>query len=833
MVIKELKELCLISLCKNIDKLINMLKCFTFNLPFKLNEQIYDYSRKYGKPFSKDYLNLIFQKTIKINKFSITNQELYHTNNFEFLLNYEIKDLTIKGIFNDFKLFLPNTIENINIFNCNFNTIYINIGKILEKCNNLHKICIIDNHNIGNEFKYLLKGLTSSKDNLIDLKFENCSLTEQQCCLLGEFLHECSILKYINLDKNKFTDKGFYELCRGLENLKNSLTHISLRDCSLTEHQGSCLAKLFKVCNFLEEIDLNSNSDLDNSITEIFFTLISSGRTLRKIFFDSNDISGVKCLHLINLIENCHSIETIWIPCYSGLEKGLKKICKSSYKCFTTLREIYFTQISPTEKVLDFLYQFLEKCQSLTKIHLIFTEPPKNQEKIFKALKFSNQSLKEINPELLSFNKISFNSFIALVQNCSSLEKFNINGSAMTNEEFTMLIDCLKSSKNCLLDLNVFTLKTGNQFHQLMELLKLCTKLKKFSISLNIKNYCFKIYCHFIENYSKFLNLINILNISFENEDILDFKILYEYCSAFKKIFIYSLYFVFEIQLSDDQSSLQSIEEIIIESFNDVGILKCMIEKSEYLKKITLNCLTLEENDLKTIAENLGSSKEYLEELSLIDCCLNCDDNNYISSLIESCYWLKKINLSRNTFNDTESILKAFKSSSYALNELYLSECSLPEASSVILGNTLSNCTVLTSIDLSSNNSMRNGFKNICNGLKNSVKSLRNIDVSRCRLNNEDIRSLGDLFIECDSLQKVNLSHNLQVGVKLNIILHGLRSSANSLTYFDLKQCYLSNEQYGYFVKFINEFPNMKHCSRRFNRDSCNVLEMFRRLQED
>ncbi|XP_073444412.1 NACHT, LRR and PYD domains-containing protein 3-like isoform X1 [Dendrobates tinctorius] len=215
----------------------------------------------------------------------------------------------------------------------------------------------------------------------------------------------------------------------------------------------------------------------------------------------------------------------------------------------------------------------------------------------------------------------------------------------------------------------------------------------------------------------------------------------------------------FLLRLSDQQSRIQELR--FNESFlptplcNDLH----MLVRSQSLTKLCLTWRALLPSGVKYLCEGLRHPSCTLQELSLAGCRLvpsSCED---LSSVISTNHSLKKMDLSCNFLGDSgvKFLCEGLKHPGCTLQKLRLSECELTSSCCDDLCSVLMTNQFLTKLDLS-NNSLQDGVKLLCKGLRHPGCPLQKLRLWGCNLESSCCEDLHSVIITNSTLIKMEVS---------------------------------------------------------------------------
>lgn len=218
------------------------------------------------------------------------------------------------------------------------------------------------------------------------------------------------------------------------------------------------------------------------------------------------------------------------------------------------------------------------------------------------------------------------------------------------------------------------------------------------------------------------------------------------------------------------------------------------------------------EDGISNIINGLENSRKSLRGIYLGFCSFNESHIKLISNFIESINHLEDIHLTGINGYSLSLLSNSLVNSSKCLKKLYFGSSSLNIEQSNDVKNLLLQCSSIEKVDFSCCKFVKNGIRNICNGLISSSNKLRKINFKFCHLTREDCESLKILLLHCIKLEKIDLRYNSNMINGFTLICEGLKSLSNSLNDVLLSGCKLTRSQ-------VHSFCNLL--------ESCGYLETF------
>ncbi|XP_053090964.1 uncharacterized protein LOC113524633 [Pangasianodon hypophthalmus] len=159
--------------------------------------------------------------------------------------------------------------------------------------------------------KLLCAELNNPHCKLETVRLCECNLTEKGCsALLTALRSESSTLEELNLSKNRIQDSGVKLLCAELKNPCCKLETVKLRECNLTQRSCSDLRTvLSSKSSKLTEVDLSSNPLEDSGVKRLCAGLKSPNCKLEKLRLSDCSITGEGYIALAEALKSSHLTE--------------------------------------------------------------------------------------------------------------------------------------------------------------------------------------------------------------------------------------------------------------------------------------------------------------------------------------------------------------------------------------------------------------------------------------------------------------------------------------------------------------------------------------------
>lgn len=339
-------------------------------------------------------------------------------------------------------------------------------------------------------------------------------------------------------------------------------------------------------------------------------------------------------------------------------------------------------------------------------------------------------------------------------KNIVSLSKFKFDSYTTTNLDDILMIDLLS-----LREIQFSRLAFFNEinFHKLKDFFKRMKNIENINLSLSNKN----IELFSFVNFSKTLKYAKLLyfdtNLPFNLNDLFENCLLLEELSItneynnnnnnyfnmrniFKLKNLQSLsFYSFPITFKSRDNPGETINEnLTLKSLKYIKIHNCQMKISDWkiFGKMFGNCSNIEyayfntTRGVKFLCEGLKNSKKRIKSITFKDCCLHEENGKALREFLLNCHQLKKIDFSSNNLEVKvlKNILNGLISSCHSLKDISFENCSLDTKCCKVLREFLLLCKHLENLNFSRNQLIRDGIKDIWNGLKLSSGSLQSLN---------------------------------------------------------------------------------------------------------
>lgn len=360
------------------------------------------------------------------------------------------------------------------------------------------------------------------------------------------------------------------------------------------------------------------------------------------------------------------------------------------------------------------------------------------------------------------------------------------------------------------------------------KIIEKCSKLEEFFIQLyrTNENGMIKIY-KALKPLSKTLKCIEFPIFYVIQKLSNDLELLLNNCSSLEKFHLNFCYLpirdYFTEILGGLNSSTRFLRVLMLPCCDiDKEISKLLGNLLERNTEIEQVDFSFNQNiDISIICQSLLKSSKTLKSIIMADCIVNEEYCKELSDLLKQCSCIETIDLSsnRNIHSGIEEICNGLilscntlKSFNFRLNELKEYQCEY-------IKKLFENCNSMEKVYLSNNLQMENGFIKIVNSLKNCSKTLKLLDFGNCVLEETKCKSIQSLLKDCSNINSITVSCNSQMDTGFLDILQGLKASKRNLRYIGVSSCQLSEESCKEFGKFLRSCTSIEKVLLDGNRN--------------
>ena len=613
--------------------------------------------------------------------------------------------------------------------------------------------------------------------NLVTMNISHSVITNTAVDNLVCLLHCYASLKEIDLSSNHISTSDAIKIFKGMENI-SSLEMINVSHNMITDEAAENIATVLSNNNKLKSLELSSNYFRSEGFVKIFNGM-KNIVYLKKLSIGSNEITASKAIHCITTFL-FHNLELEELDLSNSFIQtaGVIEIFKS-LRNISNLRKIYVHGNVITDEATDDLAVVLSQ----------------------------NTKLKEINISCNNLQTAGAVKIFQAIMHISTLTKFNIAHNMITNEATKYIVSIL-SNNNKLKELNlshnniVISDLTKCNFTNLQELdlsytdLQTVLSIKDLEVATLQK-------CNISGNYIPASKVNGIACFLSESDKLQELDLSYndlQGVGATNILDSLNISNLTKLNISNNNitSDLNYIVNVLTQATKlvqlDLSYNKLSSVKTEYVlcnaKSLFVNIrnVNLSGNEIcngaATALANALSENLKLKELSLCDTNLQMEEISKIFGTLRfPC--LTKLSISHNNITDEAADdIATFLSESNGLEELDLSHNNLKSAgitkicrinllkltafnvshnditkAANDIATFLSHNLKLQSLDISCNDILETGCRNILTALKNTM-ALSALKLTNCHVINEAADELATILLHSILLHELDLSYN-------------------------------------------------------------------------
>ncbi|CAD5126915.1 DgyrCDS14930 [Dimorphilus gyrociliatus] len=346
---------------------------------------------------------------------------------------------------------------------------------LLESCSSLQCLDLSNNRLMGDRFKNICNGISSSWEFIKEINLKNCYLTEKQGKWLGDTLKKCTSLESLNLSYNRLGEEAFETICDGLKSSSSKLSEMKLISCFLSKRDANSLSKILKQCTSLETIDFSENEELGNEFEKIFE---NCSKKLKSLKLSNCKLNQIDAHSLQELIEVCPFLEVIDLSNNKEMGDGFRSICQQ-WSNGNSLKEINLSHCNLSKTQAELFGKALEKCEKIKTLDLSGNKNIKEAfYEIFRSLKC--KKLKDINISVCGIAIDTAFYFREALEHHSSIENINVS----SNQDVDLIFQALISSSKVLKKINIAHCNlTKMEALVFYSLIKSCTALREVNLT--------------------------------------------------------------------------------------------------------------------------------------------------------------------------------------------------------------------------------------------------------------------------------------------------------------------------------------------------------------
>ncbi|CAD5116687.1 unnamed protein product [Dimorphilus gyrociliatus] len=727
-------------------------------------------------------------RSLNFSSCSLTEEKMEKLNSSTKLIDINLKDNPHMG--NNIatlmkSLILVNSqlnIKRINLSYCNLTRANLkDIGVHLEKFT-LEAFSLEGNKIWNNPLNLGLKN-SSSKLKFLNISF--CNLTIEQAQELSGELKEFLCLESVNFSGNSKMGVGLNEIIKSFEKSCNTLKDINFSSCNLREDQAECLANCIKKCSNLNSLNLSLNTKMKQGFKSIALAMRNSGKSVEHLNFSSCNLSRDQAASLKEFLDICTNLKTINLTENPNMQDSLEELLLILSKTLVYLN-LSFCKLSLNQ--IKSLESYLSQSPTIEVLLLRGSLNSLNINYLIRGLDYIVRTLKIIDISLNSIKSQQQQPLETVLGKCSNLTTIDFSCCVYTTKEILNWQEMIELSSNSLQNLalsNCFLSKSSAE--SLAKGLKRCCNLRSVKLNYNTDmldglNDIFNA----LKESSSTLQNLNVSNCSLSEGQIATLVVLLNTCQNLESL-----------DVSGNPSMKDTVRLILqsIKSFNktlkNLNLSYCRIQKIEeiHLQLSLTNCNTLESlklkgNELESPIDLLKESNKTLQYLEIENSMQNVSKKKFVN--------LREIIFIRNKDTSTVSYENLHTHISFQLViNIDLSSCDLRMTQAIQLADCVKQCVNLEVLDLSNNKNMSSGFKKILLGLNHNLKKL---SLSFCDLSTGKLNALCERFSTISNLESLNLEGNNNLSRIMKVFAKSLKESGIALREIDLSDCNLDDD---------------------------------------
>lgn len=789
-------------------------------------------SAKHSKFKTKNIKKLLDEQQLDKNRINIFNIMEFIRNHSEeifkkIVLNskkiqnmYEcsdnVKNLLENGLINELPLELNNEILNNDVLSILFERIGKNIQKIILNNTKINVNLLINELSLNSP---QLKELSINNNDTDDMTIKMTCFYKNGL-FFNNLLNLIATTNLIKLNSGNLNIKIIRETNHSLQKIRQNVSSLKI---SNDDHENIIfqvslgIMKLKILEDETQFFSTEINDDTLNFIDKLLY--------LESLIFKNKCLKEETSVKLFNLIIKKRKMEFLRRVCLINIfiELPDEKFIHNCYNLIKPLKDYH----NPSDYICKF-----NKRKSKNSIDI---DLYKNNNLLFILNMDEDYNLNNFNvhKKLWTFNKIqSIESVInGWKENKILFRQFNHQifmkfKYLMNNFSYNNL---LSHNNDLFNELRILNFNESSLSHELskyyLENIPKFSKLKYINLSsICLSESLSEVFNNIIKN-SKYLTSLIINKCNLDEYSISKLADSIGYSIYLELLSIIGNY---EIKLGFNRLCVnlfqQSSKYLNYVDFSDCNINRDMatsfgvnLKNSPNIQSILLDKNKEMGSGFYVICDGIETLKHF-KLLSIRYCNIHKNQAIYLGGILKLHSTIESLYIDGNQSMDEGffTICYGLKISGKNFKEFSLNSCNLTEDYAINLGDFLKSCSSLKSISLRDNQNMENAFSDVCDGLRNSSKTIKCIDLAWCKLNEGQTIYLSNLLKECINIETLLLEKNPKTDGMINIF-SSLKSSSDTLKELNLNYCSLTNIEAKSLGENLLAFHKLEFLSLREN----------------
>ena len=656
------------------------------------------------------------------------------------------------------------------------------ILKSLQKCKLLTHLNL-GRHNLENEGEYLVELIKSIgvDQPLKELHLPNCSIPKREFTEMLTFLSNCRYLTHLDLSGNEVGKAGIH-IAEIVNTLHSALQLLYLGNCSIPTDTLQEILTSLKKCKQLTHLDLGGNN-LETSGKHLVELIKSFGvdTFLQQLYLQNCSIPEGECTEMLKCLTKYRHLTHLNLSGNRVGEAGINIVeIVENAELDSPLQVLYLRDCSIPTDTLQEILKSLKKCKQLKELDLAGYSLVNSGEHLVELIKSFgvDAPLQRFYLQNCSIPEGECTEMLKCLTKYRHLTHLNLSGNRVGEAG----INIVEIVENAELDSALQSLYLNNcsiptdLVQEILKSLKKCKKLTHLDLS-----------GHSLRNAAdQLLELIN----SFVADTTL--KQLYlRNCSIPEK------------ECTEMLQNLSEFRHLTHLDLSGNKIRKAGIHMVKAV--IKLRC------------------DSPLQSLCLRDCSIPTDTLQEILTSLKKCKQLTHLDLGGNNLeNNGDHLVELIKSFGVdpSLQQLYLSDCSMPERECTEMLQCLSEFQHLTHMNLSGNKVGKAG-KYIVEIVKNFRldSPLQLLYLRNCSITNDTLQEILKCLKKCKKLTHLDLGwHKLEKnGGHLVELIKSFGVDA-PLQQLYLQNCSIPEGECTEMLKCLTKYRHLTHLNLSGNR---------------